>query len=140
MQSIVTECSMVCLSVCHDREPYKDGWTDWDTVWTVDSGWPTNHALDGIQIPCDWAVLRGEGARPVVKYWDCQSWTVQKYGWSDQDTVWDEDSAGLKIGWLEFNVPFQHKYDYIRESETRLGPRKHALDGGCILELPVPGK
>jgi len=57
----------------------------------------------------------GKGRRPVVKYWDCQSWTVQKYGWSDQDTVWDEDSAGLKIGWLEFNVPFQHKYDYIRD-------------------------
>jgi len=26
-------------SVCHDREPGKNGWTDRDAVWDVDSGW-----------------------------------------------------------------------------------------------------
>jgi len=24
----------------------------------------------------------------------------------------------LKVGWLEFNVPFQHKYGYIREERS----------------------
>jgi len=23
-----------------------------------------------------------------------------------------------KVGWLEFNVPFQHKYSYIREETS----------------------
>jgi len=25
------------LSVCHDREPCKNRWTDWDAVWVMDS-------------------------------------------------------------------------------------------------------
>ena len=32
------QSSVVDLSVCHDREPCKNGWTDWDAVWVVDSG------------------------------------------------------------------------------------------------------
>jgi len=24
----------------------------------------------------------------------------------------------LSVGWLEFNVPFQHKYGYIRDDNT----------------------
>ena len=31
-------CSPVCLSVGHNREPRKNGWTDWDAFWAVDSG------------------------------------------------------------------------------------------------------
>jgi len=31
---------LVCRSVCHDREPCKNGWTDTDFVWDVDSGGP----------------------------------------------------------------------------------------------------
>jgi len=30
----------VSLSVCNDREPCKDGWTDRDAVCVVDSGGP----------------------------------------------------------------------------------------------------
>jgi len=31
----------VCLSVCNNREPCKNGWTDRDAVWDVDSdSWP----------------------------------------------------------------------------------------------------
>jgi len=30
----------VVWSVCHDREPRKNGWTDRDAVWDVDSGGP----------------------------------------------------------------------------------------------------
>jgi len=28
----------VSSSVCNDREPYKNGWTDQGAVWDVDSG------------------------------------------------------------------------------------------------------
>jgi len=27
-------------------------------------------------------------------------------------------AVGLPTGWLEFNVPFQHKYGYIREERS----------------------
>jgi len=33
-------CLSVCLSVCHDREACKNGWTDQDAVWDVDSDGP----------------------------------------------------------------------------------------------------
>jgi len=30
----------VCRSVCHDREPCKNGWTDQDAVWYAESTGP----------------------------------------------------------------------------------------------------
>jgi len=33
-------CVPVGLSVCHDCEPCKNGWSDRDAVWVVDSGGP----------------------------------------------------------------------------------------------------
>ena len=38
MQPIVTDG--VAWSVCHDREPCENGWTDRDVVWGMDSGGP----------------------------------------------------------------------------------------------------
>jgi len=32
--------SLVCLSICHSSETCKNGWTDRDAVWVVDSGGP----------------------------------------------------------------------------------------------------
>jgi len=32
------------LSVCHSREPWKNGWTDWDVIWVLDSS--------GLKEPC----------------------------------------------------------------------------------------
>jgi len=42
MRPIVTEevCQSVSLSVCHDRDPCKTGWTNRDALWVVDSGGP----------------------------------------------------------------------------------------------------
>jgi len=37
MQLLLQQSSVVCL-VCHNREPGKNGWTDWDTTWDVNSG------------------------------------------------------------------------------------------------------
>jgi len=38
---------VVCLSVCHNREPCKNGWTDRDTIWVVDMSRPRKHVLNG---------------------------------------------------------------------------------------------
>jgi len=38
-------CRSVCLSVYHTSEPCKNGWTDRDADWVVDSGGPRNHVL-----------------------------------------------------------------------------------------------
>jgi len=32
--------SVVCLSVGHNSEHYKNGWTDWDALWVVDLDGP----------------------------------------------------------------------------------------------------
>jgi len=37
--------NVVCLSVCHDREPYKSGWADPDAVRNVDLGGPKEPCL-----------------------------------------------------------------------------------------------
>jgi len=46
---IVTDrvASSVGRSVCHSRNSCKNGRTDRDAVWAVDSGGPKNHVLDG---------------------------------------------------------------------------------------------
>jgi len=31
----------------------------------------------------------------------------------------DKMSEGWLVRWLEFNVPFQHKYGYIRDEDVR---------------------
>jgi len=33
MQPIVTDSNVVCWSVCHSGEPYRNGWTNWDAIW-----------------------------------------------------------------------------------------------------------
>jgi len=42
MQPVVTHqvAWSVCLSVCHSREPCKNGWTYRDAVWILNSGGP----------------------------------------------------------------------------------------------------
>jgi len=41
------------------------------------------------------------------------SWALGKLHWTDVVMV-----MTLHVGWLEFNVPFQHKYSYIRDEIT----------------------
>jgi len=38
---------MVCWSVCHSNQPYKDDQTDRDAVWIEDLGGPENDVLGG---------------------------------------------------------------------------------------------
>jgi len=39
-----------------------------------------------------------------------------------------------RVGWLEFNVPFQHKYGYIRDE----GDRKDRKDIRPVITCAVP--
>ena len=50
--------SVVCRSVCHSSESCKNGWTDRDAVWVMDSDGPKeSHMLDrGPQVPRDVAM------------------------------------------------------------------------------------
>jgi len=44
-------------SVCHDREPCKNRWTDRYVVWVVDSGVDSGkHVLDGVHIGITWRI------------------------------------------------------------------------------------
>jgi len=52
-------CLSVCRSVCGNREPSKNGWTDRDAVWGADSGGPRNHVLHIVSVsPREGAILR----------------------------------------------------------------------------------
>jgi len=75
MRPIVTDgvAWSVCLSVgwsfCHNLEPCKNGWTDRDAIWGVDSGWPREPRIRwGPDPPCERAILRGKtlSARQMV--------------------------------------------------------------------------
>jgi len=106
-RSSIVVCLSVCLYVCrhvyHDREPSKTAepieMPFW--LWTrVASG---NHVLDGgPDLPMLRAILKGKG-RPIVKYRD-----------SRYRELWKN---GLTAFEMSFGI------------WTRVGPRKHLLDG-----------
>jgi len=93
-------CLSVGRSVCHNREPYKNGWTDRDAVWAVGSYGLTESCIRWGSDP-RWheAILRGKG-RPAVKYSDSVPWAVQKwlnrsgcrlgfgFGWAQESMYW----------------------------------------------------
>ena len=56
------------LSVCHNNEPCKHGWTNRDAVCFEDLGRPRNHVLDGGPHPPWKGAFWGEKRRPIVKY------------------------------------------------------------------------
>jgi len=51
----------LCLSVCHRNEPFKNGWTDWDTVWVEDLGGPKESCIRWVSRfpPWEATILRG---------------------------------------------------------------------------------
>jgi len=71
MRPIVTDgvAWSVCRSVCHDREPCRNCWTDRDAVWVMDSGWPTEACIRWVQIPQrEGAIFRGKLAAHCKVY------------------------------------------------------------------------
>jgi len=47
------QCKVVRRSVCHDCQHCKNGWTNRDAIWVVDTAEPKNHVLDGDPDPPD---------------------------------------------------------------------------------------
>jgi len=70
-------CSQCCCyytvgrSVCHNREPSKNGLTDRDAVWVVDSGGPKEPRIRWMHIDATWRIRRNcpcaATTRPYVK-------------------------------------------------------------------------
>jgi len=68
----------VCLSVHHDREPCKNGWTDRDAVWAVDCDGPKEPCIIWVsRCPVVIGYFEGGGVRPVLKYRDYLPWAVK---------------------------------------------------------------
>ena len=62
-------CRSVCLSVSHCSEPCKNGCTDRDTFWDVDSSGPKEPSIRWGSIPTQRCNFEGKW-RPIVKYRD----------------------------------------------------------------------
>jgi len=64
------QSNVVCRSICHSHEPYKNDWTNRDSVWVVDPGGPKKPCSRlGSRSPygkCHFWVQ----CRPFVKYRD----------------------------------------------------------------------
>ena len=63
--------SEVCLSVSNSCKPCKNGWTDRDAVWVVDSGGPKEECVTGGHIGETWQIRLNRpcaaAMRPYVK-------------------------------------------------------------------------
>jgi len=81
----------------HCRELCKNGWTDRFAVLVVDSS--------GRMHKCN-------RIHQVAAMWEDTLPPLGEYNWTTIP-VWRR--FALSVGWLEFNVPFQHKYGYIRD-------------------------
>jgi len=62
--------------------------------------------------------------QPVVA--DEVAWSVKMAELIEMPLVFGLEWA--EVGYFEFNVPFQHKYGYIRDE--RVDQMNHVLDGG----------
>jgi len=81
---------LVSLSVSHNREPCKNGWTDRDVMWGLDLGESKEPCIRwGPDPPRELAIWGGKW-RPVVNYRDSLSWSVQKrlYWWRCSLRYW----------------------------------------------------
>ena len=107
MRPIVTDevawsvCQSVGLSVSHDCEPCKNGWTDRDVVWDAQWSETKTHLLDG-----------GPDSHAEGQFWGGKGQSIEKYRdhlpWALQQTA--EPIEMPFVAW------------------TPVGPRKHVLD------------
>jgi len=89
MRLIVTD--RVAWSVCHSCEPCKNGWTNWDAVWIVDSSGPKHPRIGWAPDRlCEGAIFRGKdvtaGLSPLAvanvlfHHWCCVT-IIARTGW-----------------------------------------------------------
>jgi len=101
------------MSLCHRREPCKNGWTNRDAVGVVGS---RNHVLDWVQVPMEGVILKGKG-RPTIKYRETAvsnaktSKPMTCAGMPDDTAVSGETwlnrlrfPLGCGLGWAEGNI------------------------------------
>jgi len=121
---------------------WPNGWMYQDATWYGGKLQPRPIVLDGDPTP-----ILQKGAQPPPIFGPCllwpndrpsqlplsscssshvrrhlhavSSWALGKLHWTDVVMV-----MTLHVGWLEFNVPFQHKYGYIRDEITLQSQRK----------------
>jgi len=112
-------CPSVCLSVCHDREPCKNRWTDWDAVSVVNSGGPKEPRITGgFRSPNKKGQFWGGTGWPIVTYGDSLPWT-------GRDAVWDMDSgwskrASITCRWVHIGATWRIRLTRPRPAEVRL--------------------
>jgi len=87
MRPVVTDgvgsvvCLSVCLSVCHDSEPYTKTPLNRSTcrfVWMLTRVGSRDHVSEGVWIPNAKGQLWGGKGQPIVMYRDLLPWAVQK--------------------------------------------------------------
>jgi len=98
----------VCLSVGHVREPFKNGWTDWNAVWGCDSGRPKEACIR-------WGSKSDE--------------SICRKGWQDGDVVFHQNSSQLVPGCISASWVVVRCFDYVR-SVTEWGI--------CPIKKPLP--
>jgi len=86
------------LSVCHDREPCENGWTDWDAVWGGDSIGPNKVCIGWDPCPVTQRViLRGKiGAHCEVYGLSVVSCKNRLY--------WSRCSLGCPVRWVQWTM------------------------------------
>jgi len=95
-------CRSFCRSVCQSSEPYKNGSTDRDAVWVVDSGWPME--------PCVRCGSRSPPSKGAIFMGKDMPWHARRH------------SAVICAKMAEpMEMPFGLR--------TRVGPRMHVLNG-----------
>jgi len=96
---------VVSLSVCHDCEPCKNSWTDWDVVWVVDSRGPKE--------PC--SIRWGRDPHAKGQFCGVKEWPI--VGPSAMSCAKTAEPVKMPFGvW------------------NRMGPKKHVLDGVTLAQ------
>jgi len=79
------------------HELCENGWTDWDAIWVVDSGWPKEACISGSpDPPCEGAIINGmdmPGMTNDTLLWAVQKWLNQLICHLDCGLRWAEGST-----------------------------------------------
>ena len=92
MRSVITDRVVWSdgLSVCDSSEPCKNGWTDPDAVWDLDSGGPKKALLGGVHTGATWWIPLNRSCavaiQPVVRLlWPLVLVTKMSYFFTDRN-------------------------------------------------------